>query len=297
MLTARLSMFLGASFMGGVGLFLTFLTKGLGMTVYGAVEFRGLFGIIWVSIILALTGKSKVVKDLLEHKGLVLAITVPNVMTIFFYFLTINTAGLAIAAFLLYLGNLIAVIFMRVFLKEAMPRITYIAYVLAVVGVLVMEPWGDSSLTWGIITGICSAIMLGFLNLSKKKLFIANARVAMHEPLLVTDISLGLTWYTTLGLAAGFCFSWFFDGTIMITWNALLTATFLGLIPTALAFSLFNYGYQADKGGNVLIISYAEPVVAAIFQVIFFGGVPIVVILGGACIIVGNIITLKTHIR
>lgn len=294
LLAARVSMFLGASFMGSVGLFLTYLTN-LGVSVYGAVEFRGLFGIAWVSIILAASGKLRVIKDLLGYKRIVLPVTVVNVLTIFFYFLTIDTAGLAIAAFLLYVGNLVAVIFMRVFLKESMPRITYLAYGLALAGVLVMEPWGNASLTWGIITGICSAIFLGLLNLGKKKLFMANSTGFACKPCPVPDISLGLTWYTTLGLLAGFSFSWLFEAPVMIKWNTMLVAVFLGLIPTALAFSLFNYGFQSDEGGNVLIISYAEPVVAAIFQVLFFGGVPLTVVLGGACIIAGNIITLKTR--
>jgi len=295
MLAARVAMFLGASFMGGVGLFLTYLTKGLGISVFGAVEFRGLFGLAWISIILAASKKLHVIKELLEHKSLVLAVTVTSVLTIFFYFMTIDTAGLAIAAFLLYVGNLVAVLFMRAFLKEPMARITYVAYGLALAGVLVMEPWGDATLTWGIITGISSAIILGFLNLSKKKLFMTNAASLAGKSLPETDISLGLTWYTTLGLLAGFSFSWINDAPVMATWNAMFAAVFLGLIPTALAFSLFNYGFQSDKGGNVLIISYAEPVVAAVFQVLFFGGVPLAVVIGGACIIAGNIITLKAR--
>lgn len=296
MLVARASMFLAATFMGSVGLFVTYLTKGLGMQVFAAVEFRGLFGLAWVTAILIATRRTRVIAMLLRHGRLVLAVTVTSVLTIFFYFITINTAGLAVAAFLLYVGNLIAILFMRIFLKEPMPRATYVAYGLALAGVLVLEPWGDASLSWGIFTGICSAIMLGCINVSKKLVFQAErARAATgvaSDPIPVSELSLGLTWYTTLGLLASFSFAWVIDGAAMITWDAMLPAIFLGLIPTALAFTFFNYGLKSDKGGNVLIISYAEPVMASIFQVLFFGGISFLVLIGGALIIAGNLIAL-----
>jgi len=293
MLVARVSMFLAASFMGSVGLFLKYLTDGIGLQVYAAVEFRGIFGIVWVTAILLASKRLRVIKDLLRYGRLVFIVTAMGVLTIFFYFMTINTAGLAIAAFLLYAGNLVAVIFMRLFLKESMPRATYLAYGLALAGVLVMEPWGDATLSWGIFTGILSAIALGFLNLSKKMLFKKNNQVFEGKAMSTTNLSFGLTWYTTLGLVITFSFSWLVDGSLMVSWNAIVVAIFLGLIPTALAFTLFNYGLTSDTGGNVLILSYAEPIMASIFQVLVFGGVPVLVLIGGALIIAGNLIALK----
>jgi drug/metabolite transporter (DMT)-like permease len=297
MLAARVSMFLAGAFMGSVGLFVTYITKGLGMQIFAAVEFRGLFGIAWVTIIMAATKRLHAIKDLVRHGRLVFAVTAFSVLVIFLYFITIITAGLAIAAFLLYVGNLVAVIFMKVFLKEPMPRATYAAYGLALVGVLVMEPWGDASLSWGVFTGICSAIVLGLLNVSKKLIFRKESGAPGGSGIPIADLSFGLTWYTTLGLVASFSFAWFIDGPAMATWQATLPAVFLGLIPTALAFTLFNYGLKSDKGGNVLILSYAEPIMASIFQVIFFGGIPLPVWVGGAFIIAGNVIVLRVKDR
>ncbi|MBN2153782.1 MAG: EamA family transporter [Candidatus Lokiarchaeota archaeon] len=308
MLAARVSMFLAATFMGSVGLFVSHLTKGLGMQVFAAVEFRGLFGVAWVTAILLATKRLGVVKALLGHGRLVVAVTATTVLTVFFYFLTIDTAGLAIAAFLLYAGNLVAVLLMRVFLKEPMPRATYVAYGLAIAGVLVMEPWGDASLTWGVATGICSAVSLGFINLSKKLIFQKERERASAGglggrggptptpiPIPVPALSLGITWYATLGLAATFAFAWAIDGQAMCAPDAIVPAVFLGLVPTALAFTFFNYALKSDTGGNVLIISYAEPVMASIFQLAFFGGIPIPVWIGGALIIAGNVVVLRAR--
>jgi DME family drug/metabolite transporter len=301
MLAARVSMLLAATFMGSVGLFVTYITKELDMQVFAAIEFRGLFGLAWITAILLVSKRMHAIKVLLRHGRLVLSVTTTSVLTIFFYFVTITTAGLAIAAFLLYVGNLVAVIFMRVFLKEPMPRVTYAAYGLALVGVLVMEPWGDASLTWGVITGICSAIALACINVSKKLIFQKEREQAKlggsSSTIPIPEMSLGLTWYTTVGLVVAFSFAWFIDGPAMATWDAVLPAIFLGLIPTALAFTLFNYGLKSDKGGNVLIISYSEPVVASIFQILFFGGIPLPVWIGGALIIAGNIIALLAKDR
>ena len=67
----------------------------------------------------------------------------------------------------------------------------------------------------------------------------------------------------------------------------------LGLIPTALAFVLHNVGTKNDKGGNILILAFFEPVVATINTIIFLKIFSIYTIIGGALILIANIIVLK----
>jgi drug/metabolite transporter (DMT)-like permease len=70
-------------------------------------------------------------------------------------------------------------------------------------------------------------------------------------------------------------------------------ALLLGLIPTAVAFTLYNIGVKKDKGGNIIILSYVETVVATINTIIFLNVFSIFTIIGGIFIIMANIIVLK----
>lgn len=67
----------------------------------------------------------------------------------------------------------------------------------------------------------------------------------------------------------------------------------LGLIPTALAFILYNIAIKNDKAGNVIILGYFEPFVATINNAIFLGKLSIFTVLGGILIILANIIVVR----
>jgi drug/metabolite transporter (DMT)-like permease len=67
----------------------------------------------------------------------------------------------------------------------------------------------------------------------------------------------------------------------------------LGLIPTALAFTLYNVGVKKDKGGNIIILSYFEPVMATINTAIFLQNLSPFTIIGGLFVLLANFITLK----
>ena len=285
----RLAILTSATLMGIVGLFV----KLMPLSTFGVVEFRGFFGLIWMSAILVLMRRTASIRKLCRYPKLVFVIAACSTGTIALYFLCISALGLAVAAFLLYLGNLFAVLFMRLFLKEPLSKITYTSYGLAVAGVvLIMQPWSSATFNVAILLGIGSALVLGVQNVSKRMIFrVIEADTREGKP-TVQEASAGLAWFTVLGLAVTFSFQWFLEGAAMVTWAAILPGILLGLIPTALAFTLFNIGIQADRSGNVLILSYIEPFVAAIMGAVVLGRFSVFVLVGGSCIIVGNIIAL-----
>jgi len=290
MIKARIAIFLAATFMATVGLFVKFMP----LSVAGIVEFRGLFGFAWVSVFLLAMRKGGAVAKLLRYKKVLAFSMAMTVLTILFYFLAIDLVGLGTAAFLLYVGNLVAVLFMRVFLKERQPRIIYVSYGLAIAGVfLIVKPWEGFSISIGILFGICSALMLGTLNLSKKIMFrLVESDARSGKPSL-PELTIGLTWYTTLGLSITFFYTLFTESSIAFTIDAILPGLLLGLVPTALAFTLFNVGLVKDTGGNVLILSYAEPFIAMLLDIIVFGNFSAMVFLGGTCIIIANVLVAR----
>jgi drug/metabolite transporter (DMT)-like permease len=74
-----------------------------------------------------------------------------------------------------------------------------------------------------------------------------------------------------------------------------IVSIFLGLITGAIAFSLYNYGLKEDKGGNIIILSYIEPFVASIVNIILLNELSTSIFLGGILIVGANLIILKSE--
>jgi DME family drug/metabolite transporter len=223
--------------------------------------------------------------------GAAVLLAFSNAFTIFLYFMTIISSGLAFAAFTLYTGGIFAVIFMRIFLKEKILPCHYAAFALATVGVaLIMQFWNGNFWNFGLLTGILSGICLGSNTLSKKIYYKSlGSRACIGGEF--EDTPSILAWWATLTMGLIFLIPslLYFSSAPFPNLGIVIL---LGLLPTAIAFASFNYGLRADEGGDVLILSYSEPVVATIVG-IFLGQTPsIFILLGGAAIIVANALIL-----
>ena len=73
----------------------------------------------------------------------------------------------------------------------------------------------------------------------------------------------------------------------------IIFALVLGLVPTALAFWLYNVGVKNDKGGNIIILAYFEPIMAVFNTIVVLQIFSIFTIIGGSLILIANIIVLK----
>lgn len=290
----RLAMFAAAALMATVSLFLFFMP----VSVFGVVAFRGIFGVAWMTIVMFSSKRAFAIKAIMRHPKSLAVLVATSVLAIFFYFITIKLSGPAIGAFLLYVGNIVAVAFIRLFLKEPVPKITWLSYALAIGGIIcIMEPWTADWLSAGLLTGILSAVSLGTLNLSKKVMFRDQLLLPPEQRIERASVSLAMSWWTTLGLAATFSFTFFTETQAMLAKQSIIVGLLLGLLPTAIAFTLFNQALQHDKGGNVLIISYVEPLGAALIDIFFFGNFSPLVLLGGGLIILANILVLRVKAR
>ncbi|MHA1791761.1 MAG: DMT family transporter [Promethearchaeota archaeon] len=281
----KILMMISASLMASVGIFVNLMP----ISLNAIMEYRGFFGLIWISVLMVALKKQGAVKKLIVLKkdlGLFMAFTV---LTILFYFTTIKISGIAVAAFLLYLGPIFSILFIRQVLHEKMPLKGYLSYILGVIGtILILQPWDTLNVSFGFVTGILSAICLGLLTMIKKNIFKKiNLIDYLKESLKENDISFGLTWYSALGLSITFSFTFFMENK-MFESQVLLAGILLGLIPTALAFTFYNVALQRDVAGNIIIFSYFEPFVASVISALLFGNFSLMVIIGGSLIILGN---------
>lgn len=287
-LVSKISMFLSGIFMGNVGIFISLLS---GYPIYSIVFFRGLFGTAFLTLFMLLTRSfslSFFKESIKRHWKYLIILAISNPLVVFLYFLNITLTGYAFAAFLLYTSGIFLLFFLIITKQEKVSKINFISFFLAIFGIsIIMEFWTGRILILGIFIGILSGFCLGILIYSKKKIYKVRGNTNSTG-----NFDVFLTLWSTLFLIFPFLpFS--IADIFRITIIDLLIILLLGLIPTALAFTLYNVGVKKDKGGNIVILSYFEPVMATINTAIFLKNLSIFTIIGGLFVLLANYITLK----
>lgn len=288
-LTAKLSMLLSGSLMGTVGLYVTALAS----PFWVASCARGLFGALFIFIFFAIRKKLHIFKQLRFTLKFQILQGLTTALTVFCYFGAILAAGYAVAAFLLYTGGAFALIFFRFILKEHVTRLKWLAFAIAVSGVAVMmELWRNwtEKIGLGFLFGLLAGAFYGCSILLKKVIFRKMDKIDMTYR-QTPDFYIAMTMFP-LGSLTILFIPFSFISFTTFTINKWLIAIGLGLLPTSIAFSLYNMGLKKDDRGNILILSYAEPIMASILNVINLGMLPGNVIAGGILIITANILIL-----
>lgn len=292
---SKISMLLSASCMGFVGIFVDLLSE---FPIYTIAFFRGVFGTLLLTIPLIRTQSFSLqfLKEIFKYNWkFLLGLLFVSPITIYLYFLNISLSGYAIAAFLLYTNGIFLLIFLSLSSeKHYITKKNIISFILAFIGVLlIMEIWKGDLLLNAILIGLISGIILAIQVFLKKKIYEKKDQY-ITEATQVNIIDTFLAWWYTLTLIIFFLPLGVRD-IVHLTGYNLLFCLLLGLIPTALAFILYNKGIKNDKGGNIFILSYFEPVVATINTAIFQQQyLSLFTIIGGAFILVANIIILRS---
>jgi DME family drug/metabolite transporter len=284
---SALAMLTSGTLMGTVGLYVT----ALGFPVYVAATVRGLFGTVFILLILLLLRKFSIFHLLKKTLVLQFLQGITSAFTVFFYFATMITSGLSIGAFLLYTGGIFALFFMRLFLKDTITTKKWVCFGIAIIGVgIIMQPWKefDPNQFVGFVLGIISGVFLGCNILSKKLIFRKMEKI---DPTYQSkpEFYIGMVLFSTTILTLLFI-PFGFGSLLVFTPIHWTVAIFLGLIPTAIAFTLYNFALKMDTSGDIIILSYVEPIVASIIDLVMNGGLPTPIIIGGVLILLANII-------
>ena len=290
---SRLAIFVSAICMGNVGLLVTFLSK---YPICTIVLLRGIFGTIFLTLFMVKSrsfNRDFITESIKMHWKALILVGFINALVIYFYFISISICGYAVAAFLLYTGGIFVILFLIISKEERVSKINIVSFILAIVGVaIIMEFWTGAGFTYGAIFGLLSGLTLGLLVFLKKKIY--NKRKKYNANLQKTEgnFDLLLAWWPTFFMI--FVFLPFGANDLpKLTFLDLIFCLFLGFFPTALAFFLYNVGVKNDKGGNIIILSYFEPIMATIITIFFLRLFSIYTILGGVLILLANGIVLK----
>ncbi|MFQ6051844.1 MAG: DMT family transporter [Candidatus Hydrothermarchaeota archaeon] len=237
---------LGAILMGSVGIFVKSTT---GMNVGSIVFFRTFIGFVILFSVFYFSRHLTIFKDKSDLKYLVLSGILTG-STIFLYFKTMKEISISVAILLLYTAPVFVAILSPVLIKEGITKITLVSLFFSILGiVLIAEPYKlglGSQYFFGISIGVLSGLTYGLEMITARYL---------------SQMYSGITLAVWVNLITSFMFFPFALKTPyhVIMENAVILV-FLGLIPTAIAFSLYFSGFKKVKASNASIISLLEPV-------------------------------------
>ena len=181
------------------------------------------------------------------------------------YFAAIPECGVTIATLIaICVAPVVVVLFATLFLSERLTRKILLALGCALVGMLLLTgtPSGmaySSSLLAGVFLSLISAITYAGV------ILIGRTLSSRYDALQINAISFGSGSFVLLAcsLFTPLVFSYPAEG-----WLLLL---YLGSIPTALAYGLFQVGMRSTPATLTSILTFCEPLTAAVLAWLLFG--------------------------
>lgn len=190
-----------------------------------------------------------------------------------------RTIDAGTAAMIVYIGPVLIAILAGIFLGEGFPRAVLVGCAVSFVGVVVIAAAtsGGLDLNHGALLCLLAAATYAI-------------GVVAQKPVLARRSSLMVTWSACM---VGFVMCLPFTPTLLrevgrAPASALWSAVYLGVVPTAMAFTTWAYALTHRSAGRMASISFLVPAVAVLQAWIVLGETPPPwAYLGGALVLVG----------
>jgi len=209
-----------------------------------------------------------------------------DAFTLLLFFVAIRGTSVAIGMFLQFLAPVwVALIAPRVF-RARTEAIVYPALALALAGLaVILAPAllgeGVQLSAWGVAAGLTSGLGYAIFQLVVKDLTkrVSAVTIVFTEAWLDALILLPLALWQTVG--SGY----------HLTTRDLVAGVILGVVCTALAYTMWTKGMSLIKVQHSSILGYLEPVSAPLYALLLLGqGISLWTVLGGALIVVAGLL-------
>jgi drug/metabolite transporter (DMT)-like permease len=243
------------------------------------------YGIAVVAILIAL-GRPRRLKGLLQRDlwPRLLLMGFFDAVALLFYFYAIRETGVAIATIFLFIQPVwIAILAPRI-LGSRTERVVYVSIAIALVGLgIILAPALGGRLhvsTLGLLAGLLSGFAYAGFALLVKGLSQRMDSVAMVLTECALDgLLLPLALWQTLSVGYA------------LTHRDLLVALVLGLVCTALAYSLWMEGVRWVRMQHSAVLGFLSPVAAPLYALLLLGqSISVWTAAGGALILVAGIL-------
>jgi len=203
------------------------------------------------------------------------------------FFLGIRNTSIANATLLGCMAPIFTV-FISIFQKKKMNKMTYVGLIVAIIGGGIVQS-GDISLNsanlFGNSIALLSALFLAITFVLAKEIRQETANVVYGRSLFFVASITVLFIATTTG-----------DSILNFTVGDIPWFLFLGLVPSIFGHNLLNYAVKYITPTAVSSVPLGEPIIASIFALLLFGEtIPIGALLGGPVVLIGVYIIINNQ--
>ncbi len=203
------------------------------------------------------------------------------------FFLGIRNTSIANATLLGCMAPIFTV-FISIFQKKKMNKMTYVGLIVAIIGGGIVQS-GDISLNsanlFGNSIALLSALFLAITFVLAKEIRQETANVVYGRSLFFVASITVLFIATTTG-----------DSVLSFTVGDIPWFLFLGLVPSIFGHNLLNYAVKYITPTAVSSVPLGEPIIASIFALLLFGEtIPIGALLGGPVVLIGVYIIINNQ--
>jgi drug/metabolite transporter (DMT)-like permease len=188
------------------------------------------------------------------------------------------------AALIVQIGPIIVALLATVFLGEQMTSWLLVGLGVGFVGVVIIGRASSQSATGDLLGVLLAAVAAVTYAIG----------VLAQKPLLGRLPGLEVTWLAVV-LGAVVCLPWageLVDVTRTASAPTLLWILYLGLAPTAIAFSTWAYALSRTNAGSLSVTTFLVPLIATLIAWLLLGEVPpALAFVGGALCVVGVFLT------
>ena len=247
---------------GVISIFINYLSDaGLGEMQISFL--RQLFAVLVFALIMLVRDRAKFRIPLKDLGLLMLVGLVNGVMFNFLYFYTIVHSRASIAVVLLYTSPVFVMILARVFFKEKITGLKFIALLLTVIGcVLVTGVIGEGYTPppAAILTGVLTGLAYALNNI------LTSAAVKKNDPLTVTFYTLFFSFLFLIPFSGWNSLTSLCGANPMI----LLVAFLMCIVTAVLAQYFFSVGLGLIESGKAAIYGATEPIVGSLVGILIF---------------------------
>lgn len=247
---------------GVISIFINYLSDaGLGEMQISFL--RQLFAVLVFALIMLVRDRAKFRIPLKDLGLLMLVGLVNGVMFNFLYFYTIVHSRASIAVVLLYTSPVFVMILARVFFKEKITGLKFIALLLTVIGcVLVTGVIGEGYTPppAAILTGVLTGLAYALNNI------LTSAAVKKNDPLTVTFYTLFFSFLFLIPFSGWNSLTSLCGANPMI----LLVAFLMCIVTAVLAQYFFSVGLRLIESGKAAIYGATEPIVGSLVGILIF---------------------------
>ena len=275
-------LFVASIFFGSSAIFIRFAAD---VTAISLTFFRLLIAAV-VIVLFAVSGRKLIS---LGKRDLLLVLLSGSMLSLHFatFILAVKETTVANATFLVNTSPIMLAVLSPIAIRERTTSREILAVVVATLGILIVANAGNgfSAFGFGDLSALLAAFFVAVYSLVGRHLRTSGVNTACYTSYVYTTAT--VVSLVMVGFSPGQTFKPYDIQNIL----AILG---LGIIPTALGHTLYNYALGSVKTVTANLFPLLEPIIASLFAVVLFAEIPTIVQVAGYSLILAAVVIVAT---